>query len=131
PSTSSWTGFPVAQRSPSAPPPSSKTSSSRRTGSTQGHPLTMVSSPSRQARARSSPLLGTSRNRFRWCSRCYVQSMTSSQGERVVPASVGLCLHQPRRRVPLEPFWMQFLRGAEDVFAERGITLLLKVVVDL
>lgn len=56
--------------------------------------------------------------------------MTSSQGERVVPASVGLCLHQPRRRVPLEPFWMQFLRGAEDVLAERGITLLLKVVVD-
>ncbi|MET1051644.1 MAG: substrate-binding domain-containing protein [Mycetocola sp.] len=57
--------------------------------------------------------------------------MISSPGERVEPASVGLCLHQPRRRVPLEPFWMQFLRGAEDVLAERGITLLLKVVGDL
>jgi DNA-binding LacI/PurR family transcriptional regulator len=54
--------------------------------------------------------------------------MTLSPGKNGAPSVVGLCLHQPRRRVPLEPFWMQFLRGAEDVLAERGRTLLLQVV---
>lgn len=57
--------------------------------------------------------------------------MTLSPAETGASRVVGLCLHQPRRRVPLEPFWMQFLRGAEDVLAESGRTLLLKVVADL
>src|SRR5690606_6956335 len=111
--------------------PSSRTSSFRSIGCIRRHPSTAVSSRFRLERRPCSPLLGTCQSRFRPSSRCYVQSMISSPGERVAPASVGLCLHQPRRRVPLEPFWMQFLRGAEDVLAERGMTLLLKVVVDL
>lgn len=57
--------------------------------------------------------------------------MTLSPGNNGASSVVGLCLHQPRRRVPLEPFWMQVLRGAEDVLAERGMTLLLKVVADV
>ncbi|MFU8947604.1 LacI family DNA-binding transcriptional regulator [Mycetocola zhadangensis] len=57
--------------------------------------------------------------------------MTLSPGKNGTSNVVGLCLHQPRRRVPLEPFWMQFLRGAEDVLAESGRTLLLQVVADL
>ena len=57
--------------------------------------------------------------------------MTLSPADRGAPNVVGLCLHQPRRRVSLEPFWMQFLRGAEDVLADRGRTLLLQVVPDL
>ncbi|MCP2032443.1 DNA-binding LacI/PurR family transcriptional regulator [Okibacterium sp. HSC-33S16] len=57
--------------------------------------------------------------------------MTLSPANAGASNVVGLCLHQPRRRVPLEPFWMQFLRGAEDVLAERGRTLLLQVVADL
>ena len=57
--------------------------------------------------------------------------MTLSPGNKGTPSVVGLCLHQPRSRVPLEPFWMQFLRGAEDVLADSGRTLLLQVVADL
>ncbi|AWB85452.1 LacI family DNA-binding transcriptional regulator [Mycetocola zhujimingii] len=57
--------------------------------------------------------------------------MILSPGSRATTDAVGLCLHQPRRRVSLEPFWMQFLQGAEDVLAESGKTLLLAVVADL
>ncbi|MCW4456987.1 LacI family DNA-binding transcriptional regulator [Microbacterium sp. MPKO10] len=42
--------------------------------------------------------------------------------------SVGLCLHVPRRRVPMEPFWMNVIRGIEDGLAESGLTLLVQVV---
>lgn len=63
-------------------------------------------------------------------SQCYVQSMTWSPGSARAPRSVGLCLHQPRRRIPLEPFWVQFMRGVEDALAPRGLSLILQVVVD-
>src|SRR5688500_17811008 len=42
--------------------------------------------------------------------------------------SVGLCLHQPRRRVPMEPFWMQAIKGMEDELATRQMNLLVQVV---
>ncbi|RXZ69388.1 LacI family DNA-binding transcriptional regulator [Agromyces albus] len=48
-----------------------------------------------------------------------------------VEASVGLCLHQPRRRVPMEPFWQRFITGAEEALAARGHRLLMKVVASL
>ncbi|WP_167132717.1 LacI family DNA-binding transcriptional regulator [Paramicrobacterium chengjingii] len=42
--------------------------------------------------------------------------------------SVGLCLHVPRRRVPMEPFWMDVIRGIEDGLAVKNLTLLVQVV---
>jgi len=42
-----------------------------------------------------------------------------------------MCLNRPLRRVPLEPFWMEFIRGLEDELAISGTTLLLQVVVDV
>ncbi|MCX7522480.1 substrate-binding domain-containing protein [Microbacterium sp. STN6] len=56
--------------------------------------------------------------------------MTSSPRSVAAAHAVGLCLHRPRRRVPLEPFWTQFMRGAERVLADRGFSLTLQVVVD-
>jgi DNA-binding LacI/PurR family transcriptional regulator len=56
--------------------------------------------------------------------------MNSSKARSGTTRSVGLCLHQPRRRVPLEPFWVQFMRGTENALAARSMSLLLQVVVD-
>ncbi|MBT2501124.1 LacI family DNA-binding transcriptional regulator [Curtobacterium sp. ISL-83] len=47
-----------------------------------------------------------------------------------LPGSVGICIHRPRRRVALEPFWMQYVRGVEETLAAHGMTLLLEVVLD-
>jgi DNA-binding LacI/PurR family transcriptional regulator len=60
--------------------------------------------------------------------------MTSSRAESArrsdAPVTVGLCLHQPRRRVPMEPFWMRVIAGMEDALEDAGSSLLVRVVED-
>ncbi|WP_141399184.1 LacI family DNA-binding transcriptional regulator [Curtobacterium sp. 'Ferrero'] len=39
-----------------------------------------------------------------------------------------MTIRRPRRRVALEPFWMQYVRGIEEVLAECDLVLVLQVV---
>ncbi|PSL37012.1 LacI family transcriptional regulator [Labedella gwakjiensis] len=55
--------------------------------------------------------------------------MISSPGD-AQPITIGLCLNQPRRRVPMEPFWMRVIAGMEDALDDAGASLLVRVVAD-
>jgi DNA-binding LacI/PurR family transcriptional regulator len=60
--------------------------------------------------------------------------MISSPADRqraAVTTTIGLCLHQPRRRVPMEPFWMRVIAGMEDTLEDAGASLLVRVVGDV
>ncbi len=41
--------------------------------------------------------------------------------------AIGLVLSRPPRILAMEPFYMEFISGIEDVISSRGITLLLHV----
>lgn len=57
------------------------------------------------------------------------QTARSLSGRRA--GIVGLAICRPARLLGLEPFYMEFISGIEDVLAERSCSLLLRLVRDL
>lgn len=57
------------------------------------------------------------------------QTARNLSGQRA--GIVGLAICRPARLLGLEPFYMEFISGIEDVLAERSCSLLLRLVRDL
>lgn len=56
--------------------------------------------------------------------------MTTAQDRRARPGAIGMVRTSSRRVVSVEPFFMEFIAGAEEVLSEDGLSVLLAVVAD-